>query len=57
MKPSVVGGSERAVRRAAEVGHERGAQLALLQAQLEADLVDDRIREIHAQIDLLERKK
>jgi hypothetical protein len=46
----------RAYRKATEKLHYRSAEIALKQAELEVDLVEDRIRELHAQIDNLESK-
>jgi predicted nucleic acid-binding Zn-ribbon protein len=46
----------RAYRRATDILNDRSAELALKVSELEVELVDGRIKEIHAQIDELERK-
>lgn len=48
--------SHRAYRRAADILNDKSAEIALMQAELEVDLVEERIKEIHAQMDDLERK-
>jgi hypothetical protein len=54
--PQALQASQRAYRRAADILNDKSAEIALMQAELEVDLVEERIKEIHSQIDDLERK-